>query len=367
MQFEFSNKFILIVSPESWDHIFVSKHHYATHLGARGNKVYFLNPPIKENSCKPTDYENVYTINYKGFIKGLRFLPALLQRFFIRYNFEMLQKLCRVKFDIVWSFDNSVFYDFSALPDTVVKISHIVDLNQNFQTAKAAETADICFGVSIPILNRLKMYNKNTFFINHGCNTLTKQRKKTALTGNNKKKAFYAGNLNIPYIDWPLFLDLVAKNNEVDFILAGPWADGKSKEQALLFPNVYYVGQLKPDELKSYYKAADILLLVYNAEEYEAQLSNPHKMMEYLGSGKMVIATFTSEYEMFKKKGLIAMSKKNNEFPIIFNEVLSDLETWNSKEKQIARKAFALNNTYDKQISRIEEFIIYKHRFSPKK
>ena len=35
------DKSILIVSPEPWAHLFVSKHHYAVHLAQRGNKVFF--------------------------------------------------------------------------------------------------------------------------------------------------------------------------------------------------------------------------------------------------------------------------------------------------------------------------------------
>ena len=36
---------ILLVSPNEWGAMHVSKHHYALELAERGNRVIFLNPP----------------------------------------------------------------------------------------------------------------------------------------------------------------------------------------------------------------------------------------------------------------------------------------------------------------------------------
>jgi len=40
-----THKTILLISPQSWGNMFVSKHHYALELARAGNTVYFLNPP----------------------------------------------------------------------------------------------------------------------------------------------------------------------------------------------------------------------------------------------------------------------------------------------------------------------------------
>src|SRR5215475_10747584 len=40
-----NNKTILILSPQSWGKMMLSKHHYAIALARKGNKVFFLNPP----------------------------------------------------------------------------------------------------------------------------------------------------------------------------------------------------------------------------------------------------------------------------------------------------------------------------------
>ena len=351
---ELKNKNILLISPEPWEHIFVSKHHYATHLAARGNKVYFLNPPTAQKlTMTETKYKGMFLLDYIGFVKGLRVFPKFIQRRLMRKKFNELQEQCKTSFDIVWSFDNSVFFDFDALPGNVLKICHIVDLNQNFETARAASTADVCFGTTKHIVKRLGQYNNNTHFINHGYNAV-KQPEEIRLIGKNQVKVVYAGNLDIAYIDWITINKIVKNTPTVDFLFIG-----KKETENTIFKqsNVYHLGVLPAHQLPSYYMRADVLMLCYNAEEYSQQLANPHKMMEYLGSGKTVLATKTLEYEGIANKGLIAMSNKNEEFSSLFHTLMNDLENWNSDEKSQQRITYALDNTYDKQIDKIEALI----------
>jgi hypothetical protein len=214
------NKNILLISPESWDHIFVSKHHYAIWLAKKRNSVYFLNPPGRSCSVTKTIYDNIYEIHYAGFLRGLRKFPGILRKWITRRKYQKIEKLAGVKFDVVWSFDNSVFYDFGALPDSVLKISHIVDYNQDFQSAHAARSADICLCVAEVIRKRLLSYNKNTHKIQHGFNPV--ESPCLSLPGPNKIKAVYAGNLSIPFIDWEILVDVIKKQPDVDFIFIGP-------------------------------------------------------------------------------------------------------------------------------------------------
>lgn len=366
---ELVKKNILLISPESWEHIFVSKHHYATHLGERGNKVYFLNPPTSTFKNEKTTYKNVFNIHYTGFSKGLRYYPAFIQRFFIRKVFNELQKKLDVTFDIVWSFDNSVFYDFKALPKSILKISHIVDLNQNFQTAKATQTANICFGVTHSIIDRLKQYNKHSYFINHGYNSNTKSDTiKIKIPGKHKIKALYAGNLSIGYLDWESLFYISKNNQEINFIFIGPHADNFTlnkntthnfKQRFTQLSNAHFVGKLESKVLQKWYHSADILLISYQEQNHIDQ-ANPHKMMEYLSSGKVIVGTKTLEYQKLAKQGIIAMADKNEELPHLFKEVAINLEQWNSDELSQKRKDFAMGNTYDKQIERIEG-LLNKH------
>ena len=358
------NKTILIISPEPWGQNFVSKHHYAVMLAKHKNIVYFLNPPSAYYKLHPTQYHNLYVVDYPPFLKGLRYLPEALQRKTIRQKYKKIQQLAQCTFDVVWSFDNSVFYDFSALPESVLKISHIMDVNQDFQTATAARTADICIGVTNVIRERLRQYNENSFKIQHG---YTPQFITPYLFPDVKEsiKAVYVGNLSIPFIDWEVISLTVSRNPQIAFFFVGP--DGNSnlseksyhsaeKEAVKALGNTYFVGSVPHYQIPSLLQQADVLLLCYQ-EKHFIQAANSHKLLEYLASGKVVVATYTDEY--IKQRELLAMSERNDDYPALFAEVINNLDKYDVQENQENRKQFALNNTYEKQLQRIESHIQY--------
>lgn len=369
--YKLQNKSILLISPEPWSHIFVSKHHYAIHLAKKGNKVYFLNPPSNTFRVEKTIFKDVYSVHYKGFIKGLRFFPALIQKWLVRQKFDRLERLCDSTFEVVWAFDNSVFYDFSSLPGTILKISHIVDLNQDFETQKAASTADICFGTTRFIIQRLTRYNKNAHFINHGYNNhYVDLSIKNNMPGENKIKAVMVGNLSMPYLDWEVLTICAQNHPKIDFVFYGPNASEYSlvinhhhrfKKKLYDLPNAFFPGKIGANEIPAVLNAADVLLISYR-EEHHSDQANPHKMMEYLGVGKVVVATKTLEYETLTEDSLIAMSDRNEDYPEFFDRVVSDMEKWNSRELRDKRRAYAINNTYATQIKRIEKRIGSKPR-----
>lgn len=350
-------KNILIVSPEPWNHIFVSKHHYAIHLASRDNQVFFLNPPTDNASITRTKYANLYSVNYTGFPRGIRFYPSFVRRFLFDRNYQRLKSLCNVEFDMVWSFDNSVFFDFTALSSAVFKICHIVDLNQDFQTEKAASTADCCFCTTDFIRERLSKYSSRVYKINHGFNATFQEPATTAPVLGGRVKVMYAGNLSMPYIDWNLLDAVTAENPNVDFYFIGPEGAHypQAKKQVLARPNAHLLGRIDAARLQAYYAQADILLIAYK-EEYHKDQANPHKMMEYLGAGKMIVSTYSHEYAGIARD-LFYMPRRNKDFAGRFQQSLDELDYWNSAEKQALRRSFAMENTYEMQIRRIEDLI----------
>ncbi len=343
-----TNKNILIVSPESWSHLFVSKHHYARHLALRGNRVWFMNPPGKIEKSSLTDIPSLTVLDYKGFPMGLRFYPGCLKRWFTLRTFKRLQKQAGTRFDVIWSFDNSVFFQLDSLPSHVLKISHIVDLNQNFETAIAAKSSNLCLGVIPEIVERLSRYNDNSYLITHGVEiNLTSEA--FNLPGNARTKALYFGNLNMPHLNWDLISRAAEIHNEVDFIFIGRQTNLHSHGVT----NCHYLPSVPYSDLMKYMNASDILLLFYTAE-YDRKFASPHKLLEYLSSGKPVVASFTKEYE---GKELLYMSKKDNEWLSTFDYVINHLEECTSEELIAKRKTYALEHTYDKQIDRIEKIL----------
>lgn len=346
----FTGKTILLISPESWSHLFVSKHHYAITL-AEQNNVYFLNPPSTGLSISPSAYKNLWIVNYTPFIKGLRFFPGFVQTFLMKRKFKRIERLASTQFDCIWSFDNSLFFNFSFLSKKILKISHIVDYSQNFQFLMASATADICFGVSQNIVDRLKKYNKNSFLIPHGI-SLSKNyfQKVVEIPGQNSVKAVYAGNLESKYIDKEILFSLVEIHQNVDFIFLGPGGLEWPRK-----PNTFYLGVIDRMQLPHFLERADVLLLLYDAEKYPEQLTNSHKVLEYLNSGKVIVGCLISDYA--NKPGLVEMSLKKSETLTLFNRVVTNLDYYNNNEAMTRRRDFAAANTYTERIKEIEVLI----------
>jgi glycosyltransferase involved in cell wall biosynthesis len=345
----FAGKNILIISPESWEHLFVSKHHYAIAL-SKLNKVYFLNPAGKKYTSQKTKYENLWEIDYPAFIPGLRYLPSFIQRLIFKKKYKAIETLVNAKFDCIWSFDNSVFFDFSFLPSSVFTISHIVDYAQNFQLKKAARTARLCMGVSQNIVDLLNVYNPNTFLMLHGITLNGAELVTVILPGINKVKAIFAGNLDRKHFDREILLRLATEHPEVDFIFYG--SGGKDWKR---LKNTFYPGVVESENLLSYLKNADILLLPYKFDEFPKELTNSHKVLDYLRSGNVVVSSYLEDYS--DKQHLLKMAHNPNEFSLVFSEVVANLEKYNSDVNKAIRIKYASQNSYSKRLEEIEELI----------
>ncbi len=337
-----------MISPEEWTHLPISKHHYAQTIAQAGGEVYFLNPPTNTFTIKTTLVDNVFEVNYKGFTIGLRFLPDCVQRWEMKKQFESLQKLCNTKFDCIWSFDNSVFFDFTAIPQPTLTILHLVDYSQNFQFARAAKTAVLCLGISDNIVERLRIYNHNSYKIPHGLSTKG-PKQAGILPGKNKIKALYSGNLDMIYIDWNLAQLLINGFPQLDFIFLGPfqrkYVDGE---------NVYFLGRVPQQDLLSFCSATDILLVLYDYDRFPEQLTNAHKILEYLYSGKIIVSTFLKDYE---ETDLFLMAKSKTEYVRLFQQAVETIDACNSELSQEKRTRFALKNTYTHRLQEIENHI----------
>jgi hypothetical protein len=109
---------ILLISPQPWDHLPISKHHYAEELAA-DNDVTFLEPPgpaglpVLDIRMHPT-LDRLRIATWRSFtFKVLRFHAYGAYRVAMRRNAAWLtRRLGRP--DLVWCFDFNVFPDLDA-------------------------------------------------------------------------------------------------------------------------------------------------------------------------------------------------------------------------------------------------------------
>lgn len=351
-----NKKNILIISPESWSHIYVSKHHYASELNRRGHNVYFLNPP-DPHKCKelflhkPDDAESITVIDYPRQIRGLRLLPSFIRTYLNRVFLNKLERLIKCKIDVIWNFENSRFFDMQ-FAGKRLKIYHQVDLNQIFNLREAASSADICFCTTDLIKEQILPYNDKVYKIHHGtANDALAYKYSTKGARNEPIQAVYIGNMDMAFMDRELLKSLIYSFPDVQFRLVGPYnVDGETYQSLKSFQNIEWLGKQPATNIPSYLDAADVLLVLYS-ENYHKDQASPHKFMEYFASGRVIVATYTDEYK--DKRRLLVMCDHQEEYLSLFGKVINDIEHFNCTEKQQERKAFAKDNSYSNQVDKI--------------
>ena len=356
-----TDKNILIISPEPWGINFVSKHHYALELSNR-NIVFFLNPPSKLNQIKQIN-SRLFVIDYSVLIRGINHFTGIIRDYL---NGILLNKIKTIgnisKFDIIWSFDPYRFQNMKIFQSSL-SIYHPVDIHHTKLEKEVVKTSDIILGSSELILDKLGR-KKNCFKISHG---IAKYFINEDLPSYSKKESIkigYIGNLHYRYLDTETLTTIINQNPNIEFHFIGSYSYGNLSHKLIQNDFIYFLksknnvklyGALPSVELPNYINKFDAFLLCYKGDTYKAELSNPHKILEYLSTGKVVISHYIDEYR--NKLNLIEMVEKNTEIPQIFKKVINNLEHYNRPSLQKARKDFASKSTYQKKIKEIELII----------
>ena len=350
---------ILLISPEHWSASGVSKHHYAMTLATTGHRVFFLGPPeaatVSLALASVESYPNLAIVRGPRVAPGLRFLPRFLRSWLEARWLAKLEVLVGCEIDAIWLFENSRFYDLRFAGNRL-KIYHQVDLNQAFRPATAAATADICFCTTEFIRKSLLPHNQRVFKIHHGLaqsdSVPILSDEQRARFDHGGPQAVYIGNLDMAYLDADLLAETVRQFPAVRFHLVGAYSrSGELWQKANESPNVVWWGKVASDMIPSILESADVLLVTYLAALYREQLASPHKFMEYLASGKVIVSTYTDEYK--DKRSLLEMVDDRSDYLDAFGRVIRRLEEYNSAARQAERKAFAEAHTYSRQLDKI--------------
>ena len=372
------NKSILLISPQKWGDMLLSKHHYALQLSKRGNRVFFMNTPSKNSSIfgkiTPIDkYDNLWIMDYRLFFPlRLKNISLMLFNFLMKIQIFMLVKKNRLSFDFIWSFESSMFFNYDWFNgDKVVFFpvdepkTNDLHLNKNF---------NYIFSVTKEILKKYNAKKTSKMLVNHSISsdfTKGKNIKSQPKSKNTNVKACYIGNLLRFDIDKQIFKKIIRDNPSVEFHLIGSYKKNQSNigfsEQNIDFikflessENVFLYGVIKSNLIFKFISDMDLFLICYDIKKDQSKGTNYHKIMEYLSTGKVVVSNNVSAYS--ERENLIEMTKSrenNKELPELFSKIVNKIEHYNSIKKQCERIDYALQNTYEKNISRIEQFIYH--------
>jgi hypothetical protein len=376
-------KTYLLISPQPWGKMYLSKHNYAIELAEAGNKVYFLNPPVYKkistgfNLKVREELPNLYLVDY--FLS----VPLHILRFKARpvYDFIIRNSLIRAinklgPIDELWCFEPNIFSSFKEF-NAKKKVLFIVDQHDNSTLKKLAANSDRIVTISSLILEYFQFSDKPKLLLNHGLNkTFTKLANDRLTNGNSYTaqtpvKVAYVGNLlQGNRMDHETIKLIVEQNRDVQFHIYGPYqAENNTLGSTIskeLVPfidflkgsdNVFLHGVLQQSKLAADMQTMDAFLTCYNYLTDYNKSSNCHKIIEYLSTGKVSISNRIITYE--NTTGLLEMPAEytNENLPALFKKVISNLEEYNSPDRQRHRIQFALENTYKKHIDTITKFV----------
>jgi hypothetical protein len=215
------------------------------------------------------------------------------------------------------------------------------------------------------------------YFINHGLGKIFEEAadKKCQMgfgkpiVNTGKVKVGYVGNLTLKYIDRELFLRVVRENPGIEFILIGPYMNGQSNlgggDQASRefidflkrVPNAILTGPKGSQDLIDLLDTCDMFLICYSGKHPGYDLSNTHKMLEYLSMGKVLISSPIKAYEGFGDLIIMPETDMDQDFIDCFSRVVRNIAYFNSEELMRERIRVAKENTYPRQVKRIEEYL----------
>jgi hypothetical protein len=378
------NKTILILSPQAWGKMFLSKHHYAVELAKYGNKVYFLNPPhfqkdLPAVALKPDSaIKNLTIIDHRiSFPYNLKFHWVQLFHFLMRFHIKKVLRSIGDPVDIVWSFDLGNLYPFSLFPDKSLKIFHPVDEPSNKIAFDAAKGGQILFSVTNEILDKYTKYPMPRYFINHGLSEEFLKNGHSEWQKSSPLRVGLSGNWVRPDVDRDCLLQVISEHPEVWFEFWGSYrpADsniGGSKDPDIenfiaklqQAPNVKLHGPVPSSQLPIAFQSMDAFLICYDVQKDQSKGTNYHKVMEYLSTGKVIISNNITTYS--REKDLVTMIQErdnNSALPVLFSTIISQIDNYNAEPLRRKRCVYAHENTYKKQVERIEELLVKEQLF----
>ena len=228
---QLKNKRIVLISPQPWGTLHLSKHHYAIELTKAGNEVYFLTPPNQQEKTfalnKIKEYHNLFVIEHSlSFNSNLRFrFRWLYDRHMKKHVGSLIQWLGFVP-DITWCFDPNLYSNLNWFK-APLKIYHPVDPIVRRDQIKPAYSADVIFSVSQKILSAFKNVTVPQAFINHGLSKPFEEQARKNLMNitdhqpEQRRKAGYVGNLLRDIIDREIVLNIIKKKRRHRFPFLG--------------------------------------------------------------------------------------------------------------------------------------------------
>jgi hypothetical protein len=379
-----TSKVILILSPQAWGNMLLSKHHYAIELARRGNEVYFLNPPDNHHWNWGSSRErikieasaedpNLFLVNQELFFPyKLKFHARPLYNFLIKRQIRNILHSIPKPVDIIWSFDLGNLFPLSYFNNRMYKVFHPVDEPNDPNAIQAAVGADILFSVTSEIIEKYEAFGIPSYFINHGLADEFIRQEASLLDDGGQIKIGMSGNLLRPDLDERTLIQIIEENPGLSFHFYGSYRTGQSNlggesdtapvlfiEKLQSFKQVELHGVLKTGELAKELNRMDLLLICYDIDKDQSKGTNYHKVMEYLSTGKVIVSNNITTYNQLPELVRMPVERTSNrQLPGLFKETVQNLEKYNDPQCRERRILFARENRYKNQLDKLEHYML---------
>lgn len=348
---------ILVISPEPWTGLHMSKHHVSQGLVARGNRVVFWEPPLPGAQEIVLGGEGALrTVTTPHWLKGVNRLPAFVNRWYYGRWIRAIERLAGVRFDLIWCFDTSRMQSFPKGP--WYRLLHLVDYDILHQGHGLMRSADLVVTTADIISRRVQeIAPKATVHkVGHALDArwtldatdLARPR------GDVPRLVVYAGQFFNTYIDWAALLTVAREHRGLHFRYIGnldPQFPDEAFQTLRKEPNVEFTGLVNKDRLIPMVREADILIFSFMTDKRMLERANPHKVLEYLSTGNVIMGSWTLEYEPHAH--LLRMARERGDFVRTFRETVRDFAELNTPERRSERIAFAHKRTMDRLLERV--------------
>lgn len=335
----------------------MSKHHLSQALAARGNTVYFLDPPKPGNGGFHVDpVGDVKRVTYKHWLRGVNRLPGWVNRWYYKRLIMDIARRTGGPFDIIWCFDTSRMQSF---PRGIgLRLLHLADYDILYIGKGLIPTADIIFTTGLVVADavapraRCRVVN-----IGHALDARWTKGIDALVhrTTGPVKKVVFMGQLAITYNDWEGFVKVVRSHPDLEFTFIGPF-DPAFPDPAFqvlrTLPNAIFTGLMAKDDLIPLVRGADLLFFGFRSGTRAKERANPHKILEYLSTGNVIVGSYTMEYS--PSTDLFVMAPEGGDLNAAFDTALRSHAQLDAPEQRSRRIAFALERTMDRLIARIE-------------
>ena len=361
----------------------LAKHHYALELAKAGNEVYFLNPPdnlhwnLKKDETRirisaVPGHANLFVIDQELYFPYmLKYHARKIYNLLVKKQIRAILKKIGHPVDILWSFDLGNLFPMRFFPNKIYKIFHPVDEPGDQYALDAASGAAVIFSVTREILDKYATYKIPSHFVNHGLAEEFFPEQPHPYIKGNPVNVGISGNLLRQDLDRETLIQIVEENPDLVFNFYGSYKTGDSNigagtdvatlsfvERLQSNRQVVLHGVLKTTELAAQLNKMDLFLICYDINKDQSKGTNYHKVMEYLSTGRVIVSNNITTYR--DQPILVRMLSdrvSNHLLPQLFKDTVVHLEEFNSLENIRQRISYACENSYEKQLEEIQQFI----------